>query len=662
VITEHDQLALVPGKPAPRKRAVLPLAATMPIAHVRIDSPVPHLDKVFDYQVPEKLSATAVPGVRVRVRFAGRLLDGFVVGRAETSSTHASLRPLERVISPEIVLTPEICTLVDAVADRYAGTFSDVVRAAVPPRHARAESSEFTQESGRAVSVSELDIENWSKYANGSTLVGRLADGKVSRWAWSGRPAHGWAADIAGLIRVVASDPSAGVLVVVPDKKSIDAVTAQVASDVSPQDLAVLAADAGPEKRYREFVRVLRGHARIVIGTRSAVFAPVRNLRLIVVWDDSDDSMVDPHAPYWHARDVAVMRAHQAKCSLAIGSAARSIAAQNLCESGWARSVVPLRSAIKRDAPVIRALQQGDERQDSAAAVARIPHTAWLVAKEGLREGPVLIQVPRRGHTPALACQDCRQRALCECGGPLALASGHTLPACGWCAKPVVAWHCTNCRSTSLRAVTIGVERTAEEFGRAFSGTRVRWSTGESPLGRVDDSPALIVSTPGAEPTPDSGYAAVLLLDARSQLEHPNLDAAEEACLRWFTASALARPGAHVVVTAESSAPAVQALIRWDAAWFAAHELAQRGAAGLPPSTRMVALRGNSSDIADVSASVSVPHRLLGPNEHDRAFLVATRENGLALSRELRAVNSVRSAKRDAGVVQVVCDPRDLSL
>jgi hypothetical protein len=52
----------------------------------------------------------------------------------------------------------------------------------------------------------------------------------------------------------------------------------------------------------------------------------------------------------------------------------------------------------------------------------------------------------------------------------------------------------------------------------------------------------------------------------------------------------------------------------------------------------------------------------LGPNEDDRAFLVATRENGLALSRELRAVNSVRSARRDAGVVQVVCDPRDLSL
>lgn len=662
MITEHDQLALVPGKPAPRKRAVLPLAAALPIAHVRIDSSVPHLDKVFDYQVPEKFSATAVAGVRVRVRFAGRLVDGFVVGRAESSSTHAALRPLERVISPEVVLTPEICDLVDAVADRYAGTFSDVVRAAVPARHARAESLVVDDTELDSVAMTDSDIENWSRYAHGATLLSRLAEGKVSRVAWSGRPAHGWAADIAGLTRAVAGDPSAGVLVVMPDKRSIDAVRAQIQADVPADQIAVLTADAGPERRYREFVRILRGNARIVIGTRSAVFAPVRNLRLIVVWDDSDESMIEPHAPYWHARDVAVMRAHQGGSSLAIGSAARSIATQSLCESGWMRSVVPQRGSIKSDAPVIRALQPGDERQDSAAAVARIPHTAWLVAKEGLREGPVLIQVPRRGHTPALACQDCRQRAVCECGGPLALAGGMSIPACAWCARPAVSWRCPNCRGSSLRAVTIGVERTAEEFGRAFSGVRVKWSTGESPIPEIDDTPALIVSTPGAEPIPLHGYTAILLLDARSQLEHPSLHAAEEASLRWFTAAALARPGAHVVITAESSAPAVQALIRWDAAWFAAHELAQRAEAGLPPSVRMVALRGSSADIAEVSASVSVPHSLLGPNEDDRAFLVCTRENGLALSRELRAISAVRSARRESGIVQVVCDPRDLSL
>jgi primosomal protein N' (replication factor Y) len=661
VITEHDQLALVPGKPAPRKRAPLPLAEALPIAQVRIDTPVPHLDKVFDYQVPEKFSATAVPGVRVRVRFAGRLVDGFIVGRAAVTSTEAALRPLERVISPEIVLTPEISELVSLVADRYAGTFSDVVRSAVPPRHARAESMPDSLVASVATSVTAEDSDNWSKYAHGATLLDRVAQRQLSRWAWSARPAHGWAADIAALVRAAATDPAAGVLVIVPDRRAIDLIRAQFAPDLDSQ-IAVLAAEAGPERRYRDFLRVLRRHARIVIGTRSAVFAPVADLRLIIVWDDADESMIDPHAPYWHARDVAVMRAHQLKCSLAIGSAARSIAAQNLCESGWARSVVPLRAAIKADAPVIRALQPGDERNDAAAAAARIPHTAWLVAKEGLRHGPVLIQVPRRGHTPALACQDCRQRAVCECGGPLALSSGASVPSCTWCAKPAVSWKCPQCRGTSLRAVSIGVERTAEEFGRAFSGARVRWSSGETPITSIDDSPALIVSTPGVEPIPPRGYAAVLLLDARAQLEHPSVNAAEEAVMRWFTAAALARPSAHVVVTAESSAPAVQALIRWDAPWFARHEYAQRLEAGLPPATRMAALRGTAADIAEVSAALSVPHRLLGPNDQDRAFILVSRENGLVLSRELRAVAAVRSARREAGVVQVVCDPRDLSL
>jgi len=662
VITEHDQLALVPGKPAPRKRAVLPIAEAMPIAQVRIDSSVPHLDKVFDYQVPEKYSTSAVPGARVRVRFAGRLTDGFIVGRASETSTQAALRPIERVISPEIVLTPEINELVNAVADRYAGTYSDVVRSAVPPRHARAESLPEPEGAPCPVAVSPADLESWSKYAHGSTLIGRIAAGAQTRLAWSARPAHGWAADIAALVRAAASDPDAGVLVLVPDKRAIDLLRVQVSQGIAVSEIAVLAADVGPERRYREFLRVLRGHARVVIGTRSAVFAPVRNLRVIIVWDDADDSMVEPHAPYWNARDVAVMRAHQSACSIAIGSSARSIAAQSLCESGWARSVVPLRAAIKAEAPVIRALQPGDERNDAAAAAARIPHTAWLVAKEGLRHGPVLIQVPRRGHTPALACQDCRQRAVCDCGGPLAISGSSKVPACSWCARPAVGWRCSNCRGTSLRAITIGVERTAEEFGRAFTGARVRWSTGESPIMTLDDSPALIVATPGAEPIPARGYAAILLLDARTQLEHPSLQASEEAAMRWFTAAALARPGAHVVVTAESSAPAVQALIRWDAAWFARHELTQRSEAGLPPATRMVALRGTASDISEVASAISVPHRLLGPNDDNRAFVVVSREHGLSLSRELRAITAVRSARRDSGVVQVMCDPHDLNL
>ncbi len=137
----QGQIPLLPEEPAhptrpPRVRVRLPAAGELPVARVALLTPVPHLDRVFDYEVPEKLAAAARPGVRVRVRLAGRLLDGFVLERVETSDRE--LQPLSSVHGP-VVLTPEIADLCRAVADRYAGTLADVLRFAIPPRHARVE-------------------------------------------------------------------------------------------------------------------------------------------------------------------------------------------------------------------------------------------------------------------------------------------------------------------------------------------------------------------------------------------------------------------------------------------------------------------------------------------------------------------------------------------
>ncbi|EUA32158.1 putative primosomal protein N' [Mycobacterium intracellulare] len=100
---------------------------------------VPHLDREFDYLVSAEQSDDAQPGVRVRVRFHGRLVDGFVLERRADTDHPGKLGWLDRVVSAEPVLTPEIRRLVDAVAARYAGTRPDVLRLAVPARHARVE-------------------------------------------------------------------------------------------------------------------------------------------------------------------------------------------------------------------------------------------------------------------------------------------------------------------------------------------------------------------------------------------------------------------------------------------------------------------------------------------------------------------------------------------
>ncbi|MBA3745566.1 MAG: primosome assembly protein PriA, partial [Sporichthya sp.] len=114
-----------------------PVAAEQPVAQVSVDVPFPHLDRIFDYLVPAALDAAAIPGARVRVRFAGQLVDGFVLARTGGSEHTGRLARLQKVVSAEPVLSPEVAELARAVANRYAGTVADVLRLAVPPRHAR---------------------------------------------------------------------------------------------------------------------------------------------------------------------------------------------------------------------------------------------------------------------------------------------------------------------------------------------------------------------------------------------------------------------------------------------------------------------------------------------------------------------------------------------
>src|SRR5919202_6046832 len=102
-------------------------AAALPVARVLVDVPLAHLDRPFDYLVPAALDDRVRPGSRVKVRFAGQDVDGFVLERVARSEHPGPLTPLRRAVSPEPVLTPEVARLCAAVAERYAGTRSDVL-------------------------------------------------------------------------------------------------------------------------------------------------------------------------------------------------------------------------------------------------------------------------------------------------------------------------------------------------------------------------------------------------------------------------------------------------------------------------------------------------------------------------------------------------------
>ncbi|KAB8188323.1 primosomal protein N' [Nonomuraea phyllanthi] len=400
------------GKPKDGKGAPAP-APERPVARVAVDSPLPHLDRPFDYLVPATMHETAEPGVRVRVRFAGKLVDGFLLERVDESEHEGKLTPLERVVSPERVLTPEIAELARAVADRYAGTLTDVLRLAVPPRHARAESQQ-APEHGPPAAAPPVDESAWDAYPTGPSFLDALRNGRAPRAVWSALPgARGWAGAMAEAVRA-ALDGGRGAVVVVPDGKDVALADGEFERVLGPGRHVALTADLGPAERYRRWLKILRGQVRAVVGTRAAMFAPVHDLGLVAIWDDGDDLHGERLAPYPHAREVLGLRALRTGAAMLIGGYARTAEATQLVATRWARPIVAARTTIRSLAPRVRpAGEDAELAKDQAARQARLPSIAWRALRQGLERGPVLVQVPRRGYLPALACRHCRTPARC---------------------------------------------------------------------------------------------------------------------------------------------------------------------------------------------------------------------------------------------------------
>ena len=162
-----------------------------PIARVLPMLSVPHLDREFDYLVAAEQSDDAQPGVRVRVRFHGRLVDAFILERRSDTDHVGKLGWLDRVVSAERVLTPDVRRLVDAVAARYAGTRADVLRLAVPPRHANVEKEAPAEPA--PVSVEQVDTAGWAEYGRGEQFFAALHDGRAARAVWQALPGERWA-------------------------------------------------------------------------------------------------------------------------------------------------------------------------------------------------------------------------------------------------------------------------------------------------------------------------------------------------------------------------------------------------------------------------------------------------------------------------------------
>lgn len=562
------------------------------IARVLLDSPLPQLDRLFDYAVPAELGEI-VPGVRVKVplRTAGRVIDGYVVEVATEDDVDRPLSEVDSIVSGVQVLPARLHRLARAVADRAAGSASDILRLVIPKRQVRVEkawtpSSEPHMPSGEVLDAVESVVARYEGLGGVLDERGRAAVEAIPGHDGE-RPA--WAALLAAAaVRTLAAGHSS--ILVVPDHRDLDALLVALA-DLVPAEHVVRhdSRQTNPD-RYRGFLRSLEDAPCIVVGNRSAVYAPVR-AGLVVIWDDGDPLLGEPLAPYVHARDAALLRQGEEGSALLLAGHTRTTDVERLVALGWLRDIRAARRVLPR---VILSTPQEMEQPTAQ----RMPSSAFLAARDATAEGPVLVQVSRPGFSPSLVCAECRAPARCaHCGGPLGARHRGAVPVCGWCGRSARAWTCPTCSSTKLRLASSGSERTADELGRAFPGVRVIVADGAHPVERVDAKPSLVVATRGAEPAADGGYRAIVLLDGPRMLQSPDLRVGE-SCLRWWSnAAALAAPGAPIHLVGVNGAVA-RALATWNHSGYARSELESRAPLHMPPTTRVALVEGSAAAVS----------------------------------------------------------------
>ena len=631
------------------------------IAHVLVDTDLPHLDHVLDYVVPDTLTEQARPGCLVRVTLAGKLHDGWIVSVDTHTDHHGRLSPLKSVNSALPIMTESTWKLARYLAKRHAATTSQVLSLAIPKRHVAAEKEALARPESDTF-AGEWDPHAWDCYSGGAAYLQRLAQGESPRVVFTALPGHviNHLASVIAAVRASQRD----VLVIVPTAFQANQLTNSLARLLGLMPTCVTSEDTA-SKRFGDHIAAVRGLIHVVVGTRTAQWLPVPRLGLVIVWDDGDDRLREQRAPRLDALDVAVARAFLEKAALLVGGWTRTVKAQALVHAGWAVSLVPERSVLRSATPRIAMHDHAHHDHEGSAGLTRLPPEVFRLVRERIEHGPVLIQVPRAGYVPVVSCATCHRGARCEfCGGPLGRESSGAIQ-CSWCGRPTLGWTCPHCGGARLRSVRVGSDRTGEELGRAFPGVPLAVSSSTYGITRdVDATPRLVVSTPGAEPHAHGGFAGGVLLDAQALAGRPELWAPQEAVRRWLNACAKVQAGAPVLLVGDVDPMLSQALVRWDPADLADRLLQEREALGFFPAATIVALDGPPADVDQVISAcggelMGIVPRGNPPDEQVRALVRASLKESSTLLEALSGIQQVRSSKR-LPLVKVTVNPPEL--
>jgi primosomal protein N' (replication factor Y) len=448
-----------------------------------------------------------------------------------------------------------------------------------------------------------------------------------------------------------------GVLVVLPEAREVALLSEKLHS--LALNFSVLDGSLTRTERYSNFLDVASGNSRIVIGSRSAIFAPVNDLKTLIVFREGSQSHYEVRTPGWNTRDVAIIRSQMGSIDLTFAGFSPSSEVAHLIDRG---DVLLKGRSASVDAIAFTA-QYGE----------LLPDRLFSPIRKALEKGSVLFLVSRKGYSTAISCKSCRNIATCDCGGRISFDGPEKGYRCSLCDKRGSNWSCRWCKKDQPVLLGRGNQRFAQEIGRAFPGFPVVISDANTPIDVVSEERNLVLATAGMAPVAKNGYQAVVILEGDALFTQLDLRAHERAREAIMQSVALLAKQGKALLVIDSAHPIVASVSRWNLAPLLMRELSERSQTHLPPVVHAITIEMGhgecSSFIAGVEKSategrISPSTRILGPtkisDENSRVIITVPLDEGQDLIDFLDTYRKKRAlAKKPALTMRV--DPYSLS-
>lgn len=597
-----------------------------PIAQVWVDSGVFHLDGSFDYLIPDDLSAVVDVGIRVQVPFNGREVEAIILSRS-AESVQGGLKPISKVVSPVSVATTRSLALIAQVAARWSAHPYDILRSAIPPRVASVD--KFSWLDGPSSNFKKQKVRGYIQLPPYQPQIKAVVE------------------------HINSLNATGSVLILAPDSRTVSELLIAF-----PQAL-VLDSDLPRQERYRNFLSTRYGSKLIVIGTRSAVFAPITDLETIVVLDEGSEHHYEIRTPGWNVRDVAMTRSIEEECSLVFMGYCPSSEVARLIELKW------LTYSCQSHKVLVQSFDKSSGELIPSRLISKI--------RAALKQGPILFIAPTKGYAQAITCSKCRNIARCECGGKLIQKSATAAISCVTCSREYAQWACAWCKSQTPFLLRRGSDRFAFEIGAAFPGEQISQSSGDLISAEYKGQRGIVIATFGAIPIYQPGYSLIVILEAQQFFSQSDLRAQERAREMAFHVASFAHKDALIALVIATDHPIIGALSAWKPALLSQRELRERSEVGLPPYSRAVTLDITTSEAAQLLRGLEQARddgrlpptvKFLGPSELrsslSRIVSLVPIEDGQILISLLHEFQRRRSASKKV-LSSIRVDPYSLS-